>query len=127
MSIPQRQLFLHRNIRKFKIHNALRKSPLLCETSNSSETIKSKDVSDDLSTTTLASSTKASTTLQTVSVQNDAESNARDVSPLRESDAEMNETVSINRYYCLNFEIKFSINQYSFIIAKNTGEYIQIS
>lgn len=93
--MPQRQLFLHRNIRKFKMRNTLRKTPSR-ETSNSPERLNKGDIVN----TDPASSTTTSCTLDTASPNDGIESNADVMSPLEDSTNEINETtpsITINR------------------------------
>lgn len=55
--LPRRQLFLNRNIRKFKLRNTLTKSG--CDVPSSPET--SKDLNESLTSTNVLSPTKPST------------------------------------------------------------------
>lgn len=59
MKIPRRQLFLYRNIRKFKLRNALRNTSVSDEPS-SPESLALKNVND--TATTKSSTSKSSTT-----------------------------------------------------------------
>lgn len=72
MKIPRRQLFLYRNIRKFKLRNALRNTSVSDEPS-SPESLATKSVNDN---STTKSTLKPSSTMDSVTVQIDESHNS---------------------------------------------------
>lgn len=62
LDLPRRQLFLYRNIRKFKLRNSLRKSPS-SEVLSSPETFASKNLNDNPMATNVVSTSTVDTSM----------------------------------------------------------------
>lgn len=94
--LPRRQLFLNRNIRKFKLRNTLSKSSGCDEPS-------SPEASKDLNDVNVLSPLKSSTTLETASP--DKTQNIEESNKAEEITGATNETIPSTRYF-LKFYVK---------------------
>lgn len=92
--LPRRQLFLNRNIRKFKLRNTLTKSSG-CDEPSSPEALK--DSNESSTSVNVSSPIKSSTTVETANadeMQNIEESNTAE-----EITGATNETIPSTRYF----------------------------